>query len=337
MSSVSYLINNSLFMKNVMKKFTVYANCQGPALGKTLLEAKGFRDKYVYKRINPVQTLKAQDLDQVKNIIAESDLILFQPILAPGMLQKWIGGLLGFANKQILQRITSQRKPAWIGTNELLKYAKPDALVYSFPSLYFNAYFPHLDAMNIRSVLTQVHDFFIAYSYAKGNSVEKTLRLLNSENLYPPEMSLSLADHTLSELKKRESVNRVSFTISEFVEENYKTIKLFNQFNHPKKPVFVYLVQKILSALQIAFSLDEFSPTTGLDATSVPVQKSTYDNLGFSFREDFESYRISPTRLMSQENIVREYYKTYEAVDSDFIKTMVKKRKSFVCDLVDAF
>jgi hypothetical protein len=320
-----------------MKKFTVYANCQGPALAKTLLETKGFRDVYEYQRIKPVQTLKSEDFDQVKNTVAESDLILCQPILSPSRPQKGAGGMLKFIKSLVRQTIPAMRRPAWTGTKDLLKYAAKDAEVYSFPSLYFNAYFPHLDALNIRSVLNRVHDFFIAYSYVKGNSVEKTLRLINSEKLYPQEMSLSLADRSLNELKKREDVNKVSFTISEFIERNFKTTKLFNQFNHPKKPVFVFLAQKILSELKIDFSLDEFSTTTGLDGTSIPTQKSTYANLGFAFEEDFKSYRISPTQFMSQEDVVKEYYKTYDSVDKKLIKSLVKRRKGFVCDLVDGY
>ena len=176
-----------------------------------------------------------------------------------------------------------------------------------------------------RPHLLLLHRLFLC----QGELGQKKFRLINSEKLYPQEMSFSLAEHTLNELKKREAVNRVTFTLSEFIEKNYKTTKLFNQCNHPKKPLLVFLTQKILSELKIDFSLDEFSATTGLDGTSIPAQKSTYANLGVLFEEDFKSYRISSTQFKSQGDIVKEYYKTYNSVDRKLIKSVVKKAKRF--------
>lgn len=209
-----------------------------------------------------------------------------------------------------------------------------NARIYFFPSLYFNAYFPHLDAMNIKSVLNRVHDFIIVGSFLKGNSVKKTLEIINSETLYPKELSLSFANHGLEELKHRESVHRISFTISEFIEDNYKTIKLFNQFNHPRKPVFNYLATKIFQELGIAFLKEEFSNRTGLDGTCVPLQKSTYRNLGIEFQENFKSYRVSPKEEMVQEDVVRAFYQAYEGVDKKFLQSVLSKRKPFVRDLI---
>lgn len=188
--------------------------------------------------------------------------------------------------------------------------------------------------MNIGSVLNRVHDFIIVGSFLKGNSVEKTLEIINSETLYPKELSLSFVNQGLEELTRRESVHRISFTISEFIKENYKTIKLFNQFNHPRKPVFNYLAGKIFKELGIDFSKEEFSDRTGLDGTCVPLQKSTYMNLGIEFHENFKSYKVSPKEEMIQEEVVRAFYKAYEGADNKFLQSVLSKRKPFIWDLI---
>ena len=102
-----------------MKRFTVYANCQGGALAKTLLENEHFMREYQWEMIPYIHTLTADSVGRVREAMSVSDLIIHQPISGNG-------------------------RPRELSSDDVLQYAKSGATVLSFPSLYLDAYFPHL-------------------------------------------------------------------------------------------------------------------------------------------------------------------------------------------------
>lgn len=123
-----------------MKKFIVYANCQGPALAKTLVEAKAFKEEYEYQLIKPVQTLRENDISHVREQFAKADLIICQPI-SSGVTDKIKQTFRGVKSMISRQQASPGRRPKELDTDEMLKYAKKKCKDVFFPLLVFQRLF----------------------------------------------------------------------------------------------------------------------------------------------------------------------------------------------------
>lgn len=288
------------------KKYSVYGNCQSGALAMTLSKNETFNKQYELQKIKPVQTLKLEDVLDVQNIFKDIDLVIYQ-------------------------HISSNYRIGELSTNRLLKKVKRSTMTISFVSMYFNAYFPHLDKfLGKKSILNVVHDYIIMYCYCLGMTEQETFDVIQREDLYSIEISNQLFANALNELKKREESTDVK--VAPFIEKEYQNIKLFNQFNHPKGIVFDYLANQILEKLNIPVKPLDKNHKTGLDGIMSPIYRSTYKNLNLKFEEDFYTYSTVKGH-MHQEEVIREFFNLYRTLDKNLMLSTIMSTKPFIIDI----
>lgn len=298
-----------------MEKFVVYANCQGVGLARTLLENPEFASRYEWLNIDAVQTLGAQHIPAVLEKVAQADLFIHQPVK----------GESGGRAKEL-------------GTDFLLTRLKPGAVAYSFPSLYFNGYFPHLYTLNkmVSPILNHVHDYVIAYGWSLGLSQETILEVMNHEDLYPVEIAMRLANASLANLRTREDEDGLHVYVSDFIADNFRKMKLFNQFNHPARPVLSYVAEQILSLLGAERPVLDRDGPDYLRAIATPVYRSTHKALSLSFEEDFSLYRAAGGQQLEQGEVVNRFYSYYEGQDKELLRTIIERDRPFVPLVVKA-
>lgn len=296
-----------------MKKFVVFANCQSRALAKTLLENKEFSSRYLWDYVPPVQSLNDSHIHEVLTKVRETDLFIYQPIAK------------------------SPNRPMELTSNFLLGQIKEGGKTISFPSIYFDGYFPHLQTLKgTVSVLNLVHDYFIVYACAIGLSEKKCISLINRDDLYPETLSRQLAEQSLQKLKDREIAEGIDIAVSDFIAENYIRNKLFNQFNHPKREVFKYIAEGILAKTGMTDCYINITGDSHLDMIMTPVYRSTYKNLRLEFEEDFETYGAKNNLILKQKRVIEKLYESYRRSDPDELKSHVKNTKPFVAKIVDS-
>lgn len=290
-----------------MRKFTIYGNCQGPALAKTLLEYADFKENFDYAPLKSIQTLELTDIENVIETIQKCDLIIYQPIST---------------NYRIRE----------LSTARILLHTNKNSILVSLPSLYFNGYFPHIDTLDGRlSILNFVHDYIMIYGYLLGLEQHEIIELIKSEDFYDEELSNRLLKKSISDLKKREVKNGVDIRVSDYIADNYRSQKLYNHFNHPKRPVYEFIASKILDMLGMSNSkhliLDETEKYYG--EISTPIYRSTYTNLRLMFSENFLTYG-SANGIIGLPEVVSNFYSTYETIDKNYLMKKVVGRKPFI-------
>ncbi|MBD3842296.1 MAG: hypothetical protein IE909_10500, partial [Campylobacterales bacterium] len=102
--------------------------------------------------------------------------------------------------------------------------------------------------------------------------------------------------------------------ISNFIQEEYQNIKLFNQFNHPKGIIFDKLANQIFQNLNLPTIEESLDSTTGLDGIMVPCYKSTYKQLGLKFTENFSQYS-TVEGPKEQDEVVYKFINFYKTID----------------------
>lgn len=296
-----------------MKKFVILANCQGGALAKTLMENKEFASLYECLFIPQIQRLKGADVPDVLRKIQVADLFIYQPIaIAP-------------------------QRPVELTSTFLLEQVRRGTKIISFPPIYFDGYFPHLQTLKgYVSALRLVHDYFIAYSCSIGLTIAQTIKLIQNENLYPEGVSMSLVERSLKNLSDREIAFNIDIKLSKFISDNYKHEKLFNQFNHPKRAVFKYLAERILERIGIENPYINEKRASYLDDIMTPIYKSTYKNLKLEFNEDFETYNGLGGTGLKQGEVVKRFFEFYRNHDLGEINLFISKNKPFVPRIVEA-
>lgn len=291
--------------------FTVFANCQSAAIARTLLENPDFSTKYQLNAIKPIQTLTKENIDEVVDIASMTDLFIYQPTQSTPI------------------------RPTELSSDGMLSVLKATAICISFPSVYFDGYFPHLQTMEGRkSVLNFVHDYIIAYCAVKKLDKSTTLELISDSTLYSKALSDELCEGSLQNLEKREQFNKTDIRLSGFIRDNFRKVKLFNQFNHPTRPLFLHLANEVFSSI----GCKEYSSNTGseyLDRIRTPIYKSTYANLSLEFKEDFKTYNSILGRNVSQELIVEKLLAFYAQTDQNWLRAIVLQNKPFVIEVVE--
>lgn len=295
-----------------MKNFVVFANCQSGAVARTLMENEEFSSHYQWSHIPPVQNLKQSHVDEVLDKVREADVLIYQPVAE------------------------SPRRPQEMTSRHLLGQIKESCQALSFPPIYFDGYFPHLQTLNgIVSVLNLVHDYFIVYACSVGLSEEQCYSLINREDLYSKQLSRQLADKSLHRLRERESNEGIDIPVSDFIAKNYKQQKLFNQFNHPKRELIKYISGNILSKIGIEDRRLDTEGNSHLDMIMTPVYRSTHLNLELAFEEDFESYSGKNNLALKQRVVINRLYECYRSLDLAGLRAHVRKTKPFVAKIVD--
>lgn len=293
-----------------MKKvFSIYGNCQSGSIAHYLNGTKEFSNIFTFKRLIPVHVMSDIDIEKAKKVFQNTDLLIHQVI-------------------------SSKYKIPQLSTQELMKCRKDDSISITFPSLYFNGYFPHLGAFKgVRSILNMLHDYIILYCFAKGLNEKETLDIIMSEDLYPQSTSLELLDWSFRNLAHREK--SLDIKVSDFIKNNYKNIKLFPHFQHPIDMVTIHIVNQILKILSLDPIEEPHSDKIFSSNVSTPIYRSTYKNLGLTFKEDFNTYQTTKG-FIQQDEVLSEFFKTYKNLDKEMIISEIKREKKFIIEMFES-
>lgn len=295
------------------KKVVIFANCQSGAIGKTLLESNAFKDMFEWVVIPPVHSINTSDgIKHLLDSVSIADVFIYQVVNNLG----W---------------------PEELKSNFLLDKLKVECLKISIPSMYFDGYFPHLSTMDGKEgPLNLVHDYFIASGFIKGMSVLDVKNMITSEYLYDEVTANNSVENALNSLREREVTQMLDIRISSYIEDNFKTNKLFNQFNHPSRDVIEYVCDSILDTLGVSEKTYKSSNGEYLGGIIVPLYISTFKNLKMTFLDD-EKYRGVGGVKLSLEQVIQGFFELYQTLNFEFIKMQINNKKPFTLKLVEKY
>lgn len=206
----------------------IIGNCQSTHI-KWILQTITDSSKHKIDSIL-VNTLTAEDEERVCKLLSKQDLI-------------------------ITQRIYSTFKFEFVQTDFIRNNFKTNIL--QIPNLYFRGNTPDLIYLSLKntrilSPLGDYHHHCIYECWKNKKNIKDTVKFVQSENLMKnhPEL-FSSVESSLNELKEREEV--LDIKISDFIEKNWKTKRLFFTFNHPTTLLLLTLVKRIMKHSNIDF------------------------------------------------------------------------------------
>ncbi len=185
----------------------------------------------------------------------------------------------------------------------------------------------------ITGPLNRVHDYILAYCYYMDLSLDETLYLIHSTDLYSKKDSLLYLEQSFKNLEQREQDNKVDLPISAFIKKNYQKSKLFHQFNHPSREIFCYLAEKVLNKLALGSDLS-LQGKEYLTTVSAPVYSSSHKHLELNFGKKIHCYDDKQIGS-DKKHLIQNIFDAYKPLGKELIYQHIITTKPFVIDLVD--
>ncbi len=289
----------NLFTRKKLK-FSYYGNCQIQNISNILNNSKEFCEKYEFVPTQPVHLLKDADLETISESFKDLDLLLYQNVS------------------------TSFKNGAQFASSNILKLLKQNCKAIQIPSLFFNAYFPDIHEVIIEGYgavntpfMDNYHDLNILFGYVNGYSVKETLKIYLDENYYEKSFCQKTLENSFERLKAHEVANKVDIAISDFIEANYKKLKLFNSLNHPKQVTLQYILDNILRLIK--FKIKVPAIRTSLDNFEFPIHPNVYKNLDLNFENKIEFINGDKV-IESYQEFIASFYEEYKKFDIELLK-----------------
>lgn len=198
-------------------EFHTYANCQGYSIFDALSTIPEFKKKYILKGHN--NYIPLNDPTKISpETISKADVILFQPL---------------------------HGENGAFDTDDIIKYAKKNCKIISFPYIYANWLWPFY--IDDSKTITYVYDDLVIRNLKKTHSNNEILNLYDKGEI----------DFNLEERFKKSMeilYNKEKYTdvkVYDYIITNYKNLQLFNIKNHPTHHIFIYCANQILKLLNI--------------------------------------------------------------------------------------
>ncbi|MEM8672270.1 MAG: WcbI family polysaccharide biosynthesis putative acetyltransferase [Cyanobacteria bacterium P01_G01_bin.67] len=281
-----------------MKKICIiYANFQGRLLAKYLNRSQYFNQEYSIK-IFSVHTLMQNQTKIPENLLKQARLFIYQPV-------KTIHGL--HSSESILSKLN------------------PNCRCLSFPSLYFTGYLPQICKNPVNKVIKPKYPFGlmphgdrnIIKLLESGKSVTEIITILSDPDFYSREFLLLNLDETLAELALRES--QLSIKVSQFIRDNYQKHYLFYTSQHPSDVIGIYVVNHILSLLELPKINSKFAANNikrgVLDDIQIPIYPSVIKHLNLNFVNKKTVYKHTSfcTNKMTFTRYISEYIDLHQS------------------------
>jgi len=263
-----------LFYSKRKKTVCICGNCVTGVIPDFLQTSNWFNKHFECKKLTPIYLLNTkQDIDDFKKSVSMCDVFLTQPI----------GG--------------EKYKNMGIDTESIKKILKPKAKFFAIPTPYFIGYFPEQmylhDSNGImigecEGLPMPYHNKIILYGYVHKLSPEKTFDLLYGEQ--NTQKIKKLVQESIMELKRREQ--GLSFTISDFIEQNFRKTRLFWSLNHPTNVLICYICEQILKLLSDGAANDiKNIPNEFLNSYVTPILPGVEKALNFEITSDCDNTR----------------------------------------------
>lgn len=218
----------------------VYGNCQCKVISSYLSEQPFFKNSLVkyFFVTHPVEML---DLEFVRKV----DIFIYQHVKQSSLISQY--------PKTTLFNYTPEG---------LIATMKPSVKFISIPSIYFSGLYPNsysIDEMRPRLPKTTKIDWYANHTFnkkvfdalEKNETTETVANILLDPELYNSQTIENNVVQSLSNLRWREKENKVDIPVSDFLEQNYRLKQLSWTTNHPTKFVFNYIIQEILTLLDL--------------------------------------------------------------------------------------
>lgn len=241
-------------------KFCVLANCQSGPLSILIERICPTMERVPLPAIH---TLDVKKPEVLWGIISQVEVIIHQPI------------------SDAFQDL---------GINAL-KFKFPTKHYISFPSVYFDGYFPNLMYLRkpsggtLKGIIGDFHDSRIV----KGVICEQSIEIIKNKFIkkHPYDEVLTNINKSLENLSSRES--DLDVKITSYIKDNVFKKRLFYVFNHPVNEILIYIASRICEILnQIiipegvvsANETPDYLSTTqaALDSSIIPLLESTDSN-----------------------------------------------------------
>ena len=233
----------------MLKKFTVYGNCQSTILAACLQQVEDFKNTYEYQRIPFCHRMTSKEYNKLSLNIKDIDLLITQPV-------------------------SSQFRGGGFESNYLSNLAK---FSIGFPSLQFYGYFPSLSRFKLPRLplnkSEEVTTVLLPYAPLKRDSLYhyNEIRLMYLQKCSTAVMCQKLDEglsdhntfdksllHTLNHLKQKESEFNL-VPISDYIQNNWQIKHLFYTPRHPSGHVMAELVKRICVQLKLNVREEELS------------------------------------------------------------------------------
>jgi hypothetical protein len=263
-----------------MPRVSVLGNCQAAPVGRMLAMASSAVE---FRPLKPIHLVGPEDLDATWRILAESDIIVHQPI-APRF------------------QISAAQVRAEL----------PGKTFVSFSSIHFDGVFPHMGYLRLpaggtlHGPLGDYHDLRVLDAYCRGLGQDRALAALERA----PE--IDLAAHfrvSVEELRRRE--RHVDIGVVDPIEERIRESQTTYTFNHPDNAILWHVAISVARRLGLPLDGATAPPEEPfLSQLVAPVPRAIAETLELGWSN--EDYWRAGRRLDRSDAVAR-LYAVYDA------------------------
>lgn len=287
----------------------VYGNCLQNPLTRALNQQPHFCDKYeLMSGFPPVHKLTDELFPKLESNLKTADLFIYQEV------------------KNYRQ----------FSTDNLKTFLKKDARALSIPVIYFRGHTPEIFVFRPRGRRMQFfcpyNDYNILRAYLDDRPIDRILEMIQTNEFYSIQLADELAQLSLAELQRREET--LDIPISHYIDENWKSRRLFNTVNHPKNEVIAVLVKQICMRLGVRFDDSRIRRNDFLPYPLLPVYNPYQNHRRLEYHneqgelipiEQYVEYSIRDYKNYPKDMLDKELAK-YEQEDS--MMQLLKERHS---------
>lgn len=259
----------SKLKENGKKIALLFGNCQIKFIEDIILNSPEFSEEYTIIRVRPVFVYNEEEKQAGlnKQLLKATDLFIHQNVYDE---VKW-GNLV---------------------TSNIIRNLNGSCRKVSIPNVYFKGYHPQVISNKRNVMIGSIYNFGGIAPY--GDSIldkkfNESISVNELEEYLYSDICISESDinenlnNTFIELKRREE--ELDISISDYIEENFRTKYLFYTPSHPTNEVLHELVKRILNKIGIKsdFPIPRLEEN---DRFEVPIYPKVYKTLGCSFEKE---------------------------------------------------
>lgn len=268
---------------------TVFGNCQSFFMNRILQHTDKINEKYVICYFPFVQDMKEE-----KEI---------------GLSEEYLSKISLF----IYQIITKDNKfsPYFETNRYILPKLKDDCIRCSIPFVYFKGYFPQY-IPNRRYIGKGLNygDSVLTRLMEDGKNDDEILELIRTKKFFSKEVIEDNVVESLNDLKSRES--RCDIKISDYIEKNFRTKRLFYTVNHPITEILVEVMKRVYQFIGMTDVIINARNLPENDAYELLVYKDVKETLKLEFDEKKHYFnKMEIDRKLSLPEYIHEYRKSF--------------------------
>lgn len=168
---------------------------------------------------------------------------------------------------------------------------------------------PSLDCYEIVDALSSNRDNNIELMFSEGKSKDEIISILERPDYYKEDMILSMFEKEMQKIEEREK--DCSFTISDWIKDNYKQKQLFYEPKHPTNALLIEIAKRCMRTLDIHID-ENITITVGMDAREIFIYNSVKKILGLKYNikyiRKFATYGTLEEKPMNFCEYINYYY-----------------------------